>query len=170
LLSFMHRQVLLLATAQALFQTVSVMVMTVGGLAGVYIAPRPELATLPIAAMFLGTAVTTFPASMWMTQVGRRPGFILGALLGVAGGLTAAAAIWIGSLLLLAFGTFLAGAYQGFAQFYRFAAGEVADDTFRPRAISLVLAGGIVAALVGPMAGRFGASLLSAEYAGSFLI
>jgi hypothetical protein len=68
----MHRQVLLLATAQALFQTTSVMVMTVGGLAGGHVAPRPELATMPIAAMFLGTAATTFPASIWMTRVGRR--------------------------------------------------------------------------------------------------
>jgi MFS family permease len=170
LLSSMHRQVFLLATAQALFQTASVMVMTVGGLAGGHIAPRPELATMPIAAMFLGTAVTTFPASIWMTRVGRRAGFVLGALLGVAGGLAAAIGIWIGSLLLLAFGTFLVGSYQAFAQFYRFAAGEVADDEFRPRAISLVLAGGVVAALAGPMVGRFGAPLLSAEYAGSFLL
>lgn len=168
--SSMYRQVLLLATAQALFQTASVMVMTVGGLAGAHIASRPELATMPIAAMFLGTAVSTFPASMWMTRVGRRAGFVLGALLGVAGGLAAATGIWIGSLLLLAFGTFLVGSYQAFAQFYRFAAGEVANDAFRPRAISLVLAGGVVAALAGPMVGRFGAPLLPAEYAGSFLL
>jgi MFS family permease len=168
--SFMHRQVFLLACAQALFQTASVMVMTVGGLAGGHIASRPELATMPIAAMFLGTAAATFPASMWMTRVGRRAGFVLGALLGVAGGIAGAAGIWIGSLLLLSFGTFLVGAYQAFAQFYRFAAGEVADDTFRSRAISLVLAGGVVAALAGPMVGRFGADIFPAEYAGSFLL
>lgn len=166
----MHRQVFLLAGAQALFQTVSVMVMTVGGLAGGLIASRPELATMPIAAMFLGTAVATFPASMWMTRVGRRAGFVLGALLGVAGGLAGAAGIWLGSLPLLSLGTFLVGSYQAFAQFYRFAAGEISDDAFRPRAISLVLAGGVVAALAGPMVGRFGAALLPAEYAGSFLL
>jgi MFS family permease len=166
----MHRQVFLLASAQALFQTASVMVMTVGGLAGSHIASRPELATMPIAAMFLGTAAATFPASMWMTRVGRRAGFVLGALLGVAGGVAGAAGIWIGSLLLLSLGTFLIGTYQAFAQFYRFAAGEVADYAFRPRAISLVLAGGVVAALAGPMVGRFGADLFPAEYAGSFLL
>ncbi|WP_272792169.1 MULTISPECIES: MFS transporter [unclassified Shinella] len=168
--SLMHRQVFLLASAQALFQTASVMVMTVGGLAGSHIASRPELATMPIAAMFLGTAAATFPASMWMTRVGRRAGFVLGALLGVAGGAAGAAGIWIGSLMLLSLGTFLIGNYQAFAQFYRFAAGEVADDAFRPRAISLVLAGGVVAALAGPMVGRFGADLFPAEYAGSFLL
>ena len=168
--SSMHKQVFLLASAQALFQTASVMVMTVGGLAGGHIASRPELATMPIAAMFLGTAAATFPASMWMTRVGRRAGFMLGALLGVVGGIAGAAGIWIGSLLLLSFGTFLVGAYQAFAQFYRFAAGEVADDAFRPRAISLVMAGGVVAALAGPLVGRYGANLFPAEYAGSFLL
>lgn len=165
----MHRQVLLLATAQALFQTVSVLVMTVGGLAGAQITPRPELATMPIAGMFLGTAIMTFPASMWMTRVGRRMGFITGALLGTSGGLLAAFGIWTASLALLSAGTFLVGAYQAFAQFYRFAASEVADDAFRPRAISLVLAGGIVAALAGPMLGRWGGPLLTPEYVGSFL-
>lgn len=166
----MHRQVLLLATAQALFQTTSVLVMTVGGLAGGLIAPSPELATAPIAAMFLGTAVATFPASLWMARVGRRRGFVAGALLGAAGGATAAAGLWLGSLALLAFGTFLVGTYQAFAQFYRFAASEVADGAFRARAISLVLAGGIVAALAGPLLGRLGGPLLSPEYVGSFLL
>ncbi|MQW58655.1 MFS transporter [Sinorhizobium meliloti] len=166
----MHRQVLLLATAQALFQTASVMVMTVGALAGGQIASRPELATMPIAAMFLGTAAATFPASMWMTKVGRRTGFVLGASLGLLGGLVAAFGIWIGSLLVLSVGTCLVGAYQAFAQFYRFAAGEVASESFRPRAISLVLSGGVVAALAGPMIGRFGGPLFTPEYTGSFIL
>ena len=82
----MHWQVLILASAQALFQTASVLVMTVGGLAGGLIAPSPGLATLPVAAMFLGTAVATFPASMWMSRAGRRSGFVAGALLGVRAG------------------------------------------------------------------------------------
>lgn len=168
--SRMHRQVLLLASSQALFQTASVMVMTVGGLAGARLAPSPEWATTPIAAMFLGTALTTIPASLWMARVGRRTGFIAGALLGVVAGLVAAAGIWMGSLVLLSLGTMLVGAYQGFAQFYRFAAGEVADAAFRPRAISLVLAGGIVAALLGPMVGRWGGPLLEPAYVGSFLL
>jgi len=69
---FMHRQVLILALAQAVFQTASV--MTVGGLAGTQIASSAEWATLPIATMFLGTAITTFPASAWMAKFGRRSG------------------------------------------------------------------------------------------------
>lgn len=166
----MHRQVLLLATAQALFQTASVMVMAVGGLAGALVTGDPRLATAPIAAMFLGTAVSTVPASMWMARVGRRPGFVFGAALGVLAGIMAALGLWLGSLVVLSIGTFLVGAYQAFAQFYRFAAGEVADDAFRPRSISLVLAGGIVAALLGPAIGRLGGPLLSPTYVGSFLL
>lgn len=166
----MHRQVLLLATAQALFQTASVMVMAVGGLAGALVTSDPRLATAPIAAMFLGTAVSTVPASIWMARVGRRPGFVFGAVLGMLAGLVAAIGLWLGSLVVLSIGTFLVGAYQAFAQFYRFAAGEVADDAFRPRSISLVLAGGIVAALLGPAIGRLGGPLLSPTYVGSFLL
>lgn len=166
----MHRQVLLLATAQALFQTAAVMVMAIGALAGATVAPRPELATMPIAATFLGTAVATIPAATWMARVGRRTGFLAGAALGITGGLLAAAGLWAGSLALLSLGTFLVGAYQGFAQFYRFAAGEVASDAFRPRAISFVLAGGVVAAIMGPLLGRWGAPLATPPFLGSFLL
>jgi len=166
----MHRQVLLLASAQALFQTASVLVMTVGGLAGSQIAPAPQFATAPIAAMFLGTAIATFPASMWMSRAGRRIGFVAGAGLGSVGGLVAAFGIVTGSLLVLCLGTMLVGAYQGFAQFYRFAASEISDEGFRPRAISFVLAGGVVAALLGPALGRLGGPLLQPEYTGSFLL
>lgn len=166
----MHRQVAVLASAQALFQTVSVLVMTIGGLAGAQLTSRPGMATVPIATMFLGTAVAMFPASALMAKVGRRTGFMLGALLGVLGGLTAAFGMWLASLPLLAFGTFFAGTYQAFAQFYRFAASEVADDAFRPKAISLVLAGGIVAALLGPTLARYGGDLLGPLYMGSFVM
>lgn len=166
----MRFQVLVLATAQALFQIVSVLVMTVGGLAGAIVAPSPELATAGIGTMFLGTALLTFPASMWMAKAGRRIGFLAGALSGATGGAIAAVGLMQGSLALLCVGTFFIGAYQAFAQFYRFAASEAADDAFRPRAISYVLAGGVVAALLGPLLGRLGAPLLEPAYTGSFLI
>jgi MFS family permease len=166
----MHRQVLILSGAQAMFQTSSVLVMTVGGLAGAQIAASPALATLPIATMFLGTAAGTFPASLWMSRVGRRAGFVAGALLGAAGGLIAGLGVALESLAWLASGTFLVGIYQAFAQFYRFAASEVSNDVFRPRAISLVLAGGITAAFAGPMLGRLGGPLLQTPYVGSFLL
>lgn len=164
----MFGQVFLLASAQALFQTASVLVMTVGAVAGAVVAGRAELATLPVAAMFLGTVLCTIPASLWMARVGRRAGFLLGAFLGLAGGVLASLGMLHKSLLLLSLGTLLVGAYQAFAQFYRFAAAEVASPMFRPKAISLVLAGGVLAALLGPWLGRAGAGLLDTEYIGSF--
>jgi predicted MFS family arabinose efflux permease len=169
-MQLMHRQVFLLASAQALFQTVSVLVMTIGGLAGAQLAPSPGWATAPIASMFLGTAITTIPASIWMSRIGRRAGFVTGATLGALGGLLAAAGLFAGSLFLLCLGTLLVGAYQAFAQFYRFAASEVASDAFKSRAISLVLAGGVLAALAGPALGRIGGDLIQPAYTASFLI
>lgn len=161
---------LLLAASQALFQTVSTLLMTVGALAGRQIASNPKLATAPVAAMFLGTVIVTVPASLWMARSGRRIGFVAGAILGTLGGVVAAWGVYTGSLLILSLGTMLVGAYVAFAQFYRFAAAELADDAFRPRAISLVLGGGVVAALLGPALGRLGAPLLEPTYTGSFLI
>lgn len=166
----MYRQVLILAGAQALFQIVPVLVVTIGGLAGGAIAPSPRWATLPIAAMFLGTVLAMFPASFWMARVGRRAGFATGAAMGIAGGLLAALGVKLHSLAILSCGTGLLGGYAAFAQFYRFAASEVAEEAFRPRAIALVLAGGVVAAIAGPLLGRIGGPLLEPAYTGSFLI
>jgi len=166
----MHRQVLLLATTQALFQTAGILVMTVGGLAGGRIAPVPELATAPIAAMFLGNVFTTVPAALWMAKVGRRVGFIAGASLGAIGGALAAFGIAVHSLFIMCLGTMLVGAYQAFALYYRFAASEIADEAFRPRAISLVLTGGVVAAVVGPALAKSGDSLGGAPFVSAFAI
>jgi MFS family permease len=159
-----------LVTAQAFAQTTSVLVMTVGSLAGSQIAPAPQLATVPISAMILGTVVATVPASMWMARAGRRVGFISGALLGTLGGLVAASGIVIQSFVVFLLGLFLIGTYQAFTLFYRFAASEVSDAAFRPRAISLVLTGGVAAALFGPALAGLGALLLERAYVGSFLI
>lgn len=163
-------QVLLLATSQALFQTVAIAVVTIGGLAGASVAASPSWATLPIAAMLLGTATTTIPASLWMARRGRRSGFVLGALTGAVGAIVAALGVWVGSLTVLACGTFLMGIYQGFAQYYRFAAIEVAPANTGARAISYVLAAGVVAALAGPALGQLGAKLFARDYVGSFVL
>lgn len=166
----MHRQVLLLVVAQALFQTASTIVITIGALVGARVAPNPQLATAPIAAMFLGTVLATLPASHFMARFGRKRGFVAGALLGALGGLASAWGVYAGSLLVLSAGTLLIGAYNAFAQFYRFAASEVADEPFRPRAVSWVLAGGVVAAILGPALATLGGPLFAPAHVGSFLI
>jgi MFS family permease len=166
----MHRQVLLLVVAQAFFQTASTIVITIGALVGAQVATNPQLATAPIAAMFLGTVLTMLPASHFMARFGRKKGFVAGALLGALGGLGSAWGVYAGSLLVLSAGTLLIGAYNAFAQFYRFAASEVADEPFRPRAVSWVLAGGVVAAILGPALATLGGPLFEPAHVGSFLI
>jgi MFS family permease len=145
-----HRNVALLATAQTLVQSASVLAMTLGAIVGGTLAPDRSLATLPIAAIVLGTAATTIPAAMLMRRLGRRAGFLVGAAIGTAAGLLAAYGVYRSDFAAFVAGYALLGVYQGFTNYYRFAAGEAAAPDFRPRAISWVIAGGVVAALLGP--------------------
>lgn len=144
------RNVLVLAACQATFQTGLVLIVTVGGLAGHLLATDKGLATLPIAAMMLGTMLGTVPASLLMAWIGRRRGFMLGTLLGAAGGALSAGGLLGGWFWVFCAGHALLGAYQGFAQYYRFAAADAALPAFRSHAISFVIAGGVVAAIAGP--------------------
>lgn len=79
----MHRQVLILAGSQALFQSISVLIMTIGGLAGALLTPSLSLITVPLSMASLGTVLVMFPASLWMSRAGRKIGFITGALCGI---------------------------------------------------------------------------------------
>ncbi|TDR57349.1 putative MFS family arabinose efflux permease [Halomonas ventosae] len=145
------RNVAILVTSQVLFMVASITVMTLSGVVGQQLSPDPGLATLPIALMMVGTVVSTLPASLYMKRVGRRRGFIAGAALGgMAGGLVSFVGIATGSFGVFCAGNLLLGLYQGFAMYYRFAAADVASPAFRTRAISFVLAGGVVAAFLGP--------------------
>ncbi len=164
------RNVLRLAGAQALFQTFSVMVMTISGLVGLSMAPDKSLATLPIAMSMLAAAATMIPASLFMQRRGRKVGFLVGISLGCLAGSLAALAIWIGSFWLFVAANGLVGSYQAFAQYYRFAAADVASAAFKSRAISWVIAGGIVAALAGPNIARVTQGIGPAPFAVSFLV
>lgn len=163
-----HRNVLLLALCQAAFVSASTLTATVGSLAGHALAQNKALATAPSAALVIGTALSTIPASLLMRRVGRRLGFIVGSGCAVAGGLVAASALWIGSFGLLAAGSALLGCSAGFAQQYRFAAAETSSTEFRSRAISFVVAGGLAAGFVGPLLARGTKDLLVPEYLGSY--
>lgn len=163
------RNVLLLASTQALFQTASVMVMTLSGLVGLQLAADKRLATLPIAMMMVAAAATMIPASMLMQRLGRKAGFLLGTTLGCAAGLIAAGAIWLQSFWLFVFGNILVGGYQGFAQYYRFAAADIASTEFKSRAISWVIAGGVVAALAGPNIARLTQGIGSVPFMAAYL-
>jgi len=166
------RTVTLLAASQALFLITAVTVMTLSGVVGQALTPSPSLATLPVALMMVGTVVATLPASLLMKRIGRRKGFLIGtAAGGVAGGLLATLGVLAESFLLFCLGNLLLGVYQAFAMYYRFAAADAASDAFRSRAISLVLAGGVVAAFLGPWNASYSQSLpLPTPEAGPFAV
>ena len=144
------RNIFILAACQALVQTGMVSIITASGLAGHMLAADKSLATLPVSFLMIGTMVTTIPASLFMGRFGRRAGFWLGTLMGALGATLGVISLMNGWFWLFCFAHIFYGSYQGFAQFYRFAAAEAAAPAFRSRAISYVLLGAAVAAVVGP--------------------
>jgi len=143
--------VTLLVLAQAMYLSCSIGFFTYGGLVGAMLTPVPALATLPISLFALGTAMMAIPMSMLMKKWGRRRGFYTAICAGITSGLVGATAIYIGSFSLFCGAAVLMGSYQAGAQFYRFAAMEVVPLHYRPKAVSYVLAGGVLAALGAPL-------------------
>ena len=145
-----QRIVLLLAAAHGVLGAQVAMHIILGGLAGALLAPNPQYATLPISMMILAGASSTALISFLMGRLGRRAGFLFGTTAGGSAGLVAAWAIVVDSFPLFLLGSFLIGIYHASQGYFRFAAADAASAEFRPKAISWVLAGGLVAALIGP--------------------
>jgi len=145
-----RRNIGLLALCQGLLLTNGVTLVAVNGLVGITLASDPRLATLPVTTYVLGAALATLPASFLMKHHGRRAGFMTGSSLGILGGLLGALAVWQQSFWLLCLGTLFSGAYNAFGQQYRFAAADIADLSWKGKAISLTLAGGILGGVIGP--------------------
>ena len=139
-----------LAIAQALLTTGNILLVAVSALIGKQLASHPALITVPVALQFLGMILATLPAAHLMQKMGRKVGFILGNCIGLLGTWVALQGLEASSLMHFATGTFLIGMAIGTAQQYRFAALDVCSVEQRPRAISMVMAGGILAAVLGP--------------------
>jgi len=145
-----RRNLTVLILAQSLGAASGPIVISLGGLVGQDLATDPALATLPVSIYNLGLALGTVPAAWIMRQYGRRSGYLLGAMIGVLSGLVAAGAISFGAFIFFCLGTFLAGLYASYVQSYRFAAADGREGADRGRAISWVMVGGLVAAIIGP--------------------
>ncbi|MFP6729599.1 MAG: MFS transporter [Alphaproteobacteria bacterium] len=146
----MRRNVRLLSGCFALMTTGNVVVVSVSALVGFALADNKALATLPAALMWVSTALAAVPASFLMRRFGRRLGFMTGAVIGVVGATLGCVAVSNESFALLCLAVIVVGAYNGFNFYFRFAAADVASGDYRSRAISLVMAGGVVAAFLGP--------------------
>ena len=144
------RNVMVLVAAQAILGSQMPMMFVVGGLAGQMLAPNPCLATLPISLIVFGSMTTAPWLSNTMQRFGRKVGFSIGTIGGAAGASVSAYGLYVDSFLIFLLGSYLAGIYMSAQGFYRFAASDTASDSFRPKAISYVMAGGLASAIIGP--------------------
>lgn len=166
----MKKNVWLLAVCQAMLNTGNILLVATSALVALKLAPDKALATLPLAAQFLASMITTVPASFLMKRIGRQPGFLIGTGAGLIGAGLAAFAIVENSFALFIAAAALFGVYNGFGTYYRFAAADVATPDYRPAAISYVMAGGVVAAIIGPNLAHWTQAWFPvAEFAGSYL-
>ena len=165
----MNRNLWLLALAQGLFLTNNVVFIGINGLVGLALAPVGWMATLPVTGYVVGGALSTGLVAQSQMRWGRRTSFQLGLLMAFISALLCAWASVIGSFWLLVVATVLAGYYSANGQLYRFAAAEVADKTAKEKAVSLVLAGGLLGAVVGPNLAAYTRNLTSTPFTGAYL-
>ncbi len=146
------------------------LIIATSALVGLALSPDKQLSTLPLALMFLSGTAITMPASLLMKYIGRRNGFVIGLLIGIIGAVLCVFAIVSVSFAGFCLGASLIGICNGFGAYYRFAAADVSTEEFRSRAISFVLAGGVVAAFVGPnLANMTKHWFASALFAGGYI-
>jgi len=165
-----NRNLTVLFTAHAILGCQLPVQIVLGGLAGALLAPNKGLATLPLSAVVLLSMFTAPVASMFMGRFGRRAGFLVGAVAGALGGALAARSLVVGSFPMLLAGSACIGIFMGFEGFVRFAASDAVPEPERARAISWVLAAGLVNALVGPEIVRLlGDAMAPTPYAGAYV-
>ncbi|KHA52624.1 MFS transporter [Sulfitobacter geojensis] len=144
------RNVAVLVAAQAFLGSQITMIFVIGGLAGQQLSPNVCLATLPISMIVFGSMTTAPWLSPLMQKHGRRAGFLVGALGGLIGAVICAYALSISNFWVFLIGSYLTGIYMSSQGFFRFAATDTASEAFRPKAISYVMAGGLISAIIGP--------------------
>jgi predicted MFS family arabinose efflux permease len=144
------RNALVLAVTQALAGGNNSVLVATAGIVGIMLAPDKGLATLPISFLALGTWAGTLPMGVLARRLGRRNALQIGTVSGVLTGLICCVAVLQGSFLLFNIGAVFSGFYASAHQSYRFAAADTASEAFRPKAISWVLLGGVLAGIVGP--------------------
>ena len=160
----------ILGIATMLNRSAVPMIVLVGGLAGLGLAPDPALATLPVALNVVGLGLCTYPASSIMRRIGRRTGFVLASAVAGFAAIAAASSIMIGSFTGLCVASAVVGANQAFVHQYRFAAAENVSPSRVGQAISLLLFVSLVSAFAGPELGRYGRDWIDgAPFAGAFL-
>jgi MFS family permease len=164
----MNRSLWLLTLCQGLFLTNNVTFIAINGLVGLSLAPLPWMATLPIAGYVAGGALCAPLIARHQRAWGRRRAFQAGLLVAIGSSALCAYAAYTHSFWWLVVATLIAGYYNANAGLYRFAATELVAPAFKEKAISWVLAGGILGAVVGPNLANVTRDLLPAAFAGAY--
>ncbi|WP_071798837.1 MFS transporter [Natronohydrobacter thiooxidans] len=163
------RNVMVLVAAQAVVGAQLPILFIIGGLSGQMLAANPCWATLPISMIVLGSMVAATPLSSFMQAYGRRAGFWLACGAGAVGAAISAYGLMLGSFTLFLLGSFITGAYMSANGFYRFAATDMASPEFRPKAISYVMAGGLLSAVFGPQLVSFTTDAMPIPFLATYL-
>lgn len=164
-----RRNVWVLIAAQAILGAQMPMIFTIAGLAGQSLASNPCWATLPISLTVIGSMLTATPLSAVMQKYGRRTGFVIGAIGGMIGAAIGAYGLMTASFPLFLLGALFTGIYMSAQGFYRFAAADTASDAYRPKAISGVMAGGLLSAVLGPQLVKVTAQAFVVPFLGTYL-
>ena len=164
-----RRNVYVLMLAQAVLGSQMPMLFILGGLAGQSLASNACLATLPISLIVVGSMLSATPMSAIMQRFGRRAGFFVGALGGSIGAGIATLGLINTSFPLFLLGSLLTGIYMSSQGFFRFAAADTASETFRPRAISMVMAAGLASAIIGPELVKVTSQAMVVPFLGTYM-
>ncbi len=164
----MNRNVWLLFCCQALMNAIMSGQVVMASLIGHSLAVDKALNTLPMAIQMAATMAASIPAGIIFSRLGRKPGFFLGCVCALCGSLTFALGVSQGNFFLYCLGAIPGGLGFGISQHLRFAAAEVAAPEARPRAISLVMAGGVLAAIIGPEIVKRTNGLLPTTFLGTY--
>jgi len=165
----MNRHLILLALCQGLFLTNNIIFIAINGLVGLSLAPLGWMATLPVMGYVVGGALSTGLVAKAQGRYGRQRSFQIGLLVALGSALLCALAAWIQNFWMLVLATLVAGYYSANGQLYRFAAAELSAPSFREKAVSLVLAGGLIGAIIGPNLAAQTRNLFAQPYLGAYL-
>ena len=165
----MNRNLWLLALCQGLFLTNNVVFIAINGLVGLQLAPYSWMATLPVMGYVVGGALSTGLVAQTQRRWGRQTSFQIGLAVALVSALLCAGAAFTHQFWLLCTATLVAGYYSANGQLYRFAAAELAAPSYREKAVSLVLAGGLLGAVVGPNLASQARDLFSVPFAGAYV-
>ncbi len=165
----MNANLWLLAAAQGLFLANNVTLIAINGLVGLRLAPHAWMATLPVMGYVVGSALSTGLVARTQARWGRRKSFLIGLLVALGASLLSAVAVLTGQFWWLVAATVVAGFYAANAHLYRFAAAELCAPDRREKAVSLVMAGGLLGAVIGPNLASHARDAFAVPFVGAYL-